>query len=188
MRLPLLSPSDLDPEQQGLYDDMRKGIETNFKGFQSINSDGALMGPWNPWLRFSRFGGPVWELVKALSASPTLPRPVREVAILVTGAHFHSAYELYAHVLVAEARGLPDEKISTIVAGQRPVDLSQQEAVTYDVASALVSGSVLPELVYRQAVKTFGEGGAAELIYLVGLYCLVSVTLNGFDVPVPESA
>ena len=28
--------------------------------------------------------------------------------------------------------------------------------------------------------------GAAELIYLVGLYCLVSVTLNGFDVPVPE--
>jgi 4-carboxymuconolactone decarboxylase len=29
--------------------------------------------------------------------------------------------------------------------------------------------------------------GAAELIYLVGLYCLVSVTLNGFNVPVPES-
>jgi len=28
--------------------------------------------------------------------------------------------------------------------------------------------------------------GAAELIYLVGLYCLVSVTLNGLDVPVPE--
>jgi len=25
------------------------------------------------------------------------------------------------------------------------------------------------------------------LIYLVGLYCLVSVTLNGFNVPVPES-
>jgi 4-carboxymuconolactone decarboxylase len=31
-----------------------------------------------------------------------------------------------------------------------------------------------------------GVNGAAELIYLVGLYCLVSVTLNGFDVPVPE--
>ncbi|MGA8623390.1 MAG: carboxymuconolactone decarboxylase family protein, partial [Pseudolabrys sp.] len=25
-----------------------------------------------------------------------------------------------------------------------------------------------------------------ELSYLVGLYCLVSVTLNSFDVPVPE--
>jgi hypothetical protein len=186
MRLPLLSRSNLSPEQQELYDDMRNGIESNFRGFTAISSDGALIGPWNPWLHFSKFGGPIWELVKALSTSPTLPRPVREVAILVTGAHVHSAYELYAHVLVAEARGLPDEKIATIVAGQRPADLSREEAVTYDVASALVSGSVLPELVYRQAVATFGEDGAAELIYLVGLYCLVSVTLNGFDVPVPE--
>ena len=188
MRLPLLSPSNLSPEQQELSDDMRNGIESNFKGFQAINNDGALIGPWNPWLRFSKFGGPIWELVKALSTSPTLPRPVREVAILVTGAHFHSAYELYAHVLIAEARGLPDEKIATIVAGQRPADLSREEAVAYDVASALVSGSVLPELVYRQAVATFGEDRTAELIYLVGLYCLVSVTLNGFDVPVPEGS
>ena len=138
MHLPLLAPSDLSPEQQKLYEDMRQGIESNFKGFQAINSEAALMGPWNPWLRFSKFGGPIWELVKALSTSPTLPRAVREVAILVTGAHFHSAYELYAHVLIAEARRLPDEKIATIVAGQRPADLSREEAVTYDVALALV--------------------------------------------------
>ena len=26
----------------------------------------------------------------------------------------------------------------------------------------------------------------AELVNLVGLYCMVSVTLSGFDVPVPE--
>jgi hypothetical protein len=51
---------------------------------------------------------------------------------------------------------------------------------------ALVSGSVLPELLYRQSVATFGEEGTAELINLVGLYCLVSVTLNGFDVAVPQ--
>jgi 4-carboxymuconolactone decarboxylase len=49
------------------------------------------------------------------------------------------------------------------------------------------SGPHLPELIYRQAVAAFGQHGAAELIYLVGLYCLVSVTLNGFDVPVPQS-
>jgi hypothetical protein len=35
-------------------------------------------------------------------------------------------------------------------------------------------------------VATFGDGSTAELIYLVGLYCLVSATLNGFDVPMPE--
>jgi 4-carboxymuconolactone decarboxylase len=125
-------------------------------------------------------------LVKALSTSPSLPRPVREVAILVTGAKFKSAYEIYAHVLVAELRGIADEKIATIIAGQRPGDLTPEEAVAYDMASALVSGGVLPQLTYQQAVTFFGEGGAAELISLVGLYCMVSVTLNGYDVPVPE--
>jgi hypothetical protein len=187
MRLPLIPPSKIAPDQRPLYDDMRKGIETNFKGFTAISDDGTLIGPWNPWLHFAKFGGPVWELVKALSSSPSLPRPVREVAILVTGAKFHSAYEIYAHVLVAELRGLSDDKIATIVAGQRPNDLTRDEAVTYDVASALVSGGVLPALTYQQAVATFGEQGTAELIYLVGLYCMVSVTLNGFDVPVPEN-
>ena len=64
-------------------------------------------------------------------------------------------------------------------------DLTREEAVAYDLASALVSGGVLPELTYRQAVDLFGEAGTAEFIYLVGLYCMVSVTLNGFDVPIP---
>ncbi len=186
MRLATIPPAELSAAQRPLYDDMKNGIETNFKGFKAIAPDGSLIGPWNPWLRFAKFGGPVWELVKALSTSPTLPRPVREVAILVTGARYHAGYEIYAHVLVAELRHLSDEKIATIVAGQRPVDLTHEESVAYDVASALNAGGTLPELCYKQAVATFGEEAAAELIYLVGLYCMVSVTLNGFDVPVPE--
>jgi hypothetical protein len=88
---------------------------------------------------------------------------------------------------VAENRGLTDEKLSTIVAGQRPVDLTKQEGVAYDFASALVNGGVLPELTYKAAVNEFGLHGAAELSYLIGLYCMVSVTLNTFDVPVPEN-
>ncbi|MGO8955042.1 MAG: carboxymuconolactone decarboxylase family protein [Rhodomicrobium sp.] len=186
MRLPLIPPAKLSREQRPLYEDMKKGIETSFKGFKAMCDDGTLIGPWNPWLHYSKFGGPVWELTKALSSSPSLPRPVREVAILVTGAKFKAGYEIYAHVLVAELRMLSDEKISTIVAGQRPANLSREEAVAYDVASALVTGGTLPELCYNQAVATFGEQAAAELIYLVGLYCMVAVTLNGFNVPVPD--
>lgn len=188
MRLPPISPSELDGKLRPLYQDMREGIERNFKGFTAIDAEGRLIGPWNPWLRFPKFGAPVWELVKAMSTDPSLPRPVREVAILVTGARFHAAYEIYAHVMVAELRGISDAKIATIVAGQRPVDLTREEAIAYDMAAALVTGGVLPELTYRQAVGAFGEGGAAELISLVGLYCMVSVTLNGFDVPLPEAS
>jgi 4-carboxymuconolactone decarboxylase len=186
MRLPILSPAALGCEQNPLYEDMRNGIKSHFEGFASVRSDGALLGPWNPWLHEPKFGKPVWELVKAMVANPCLAPAVREVAILVTGVHFRSAYELYAHVLLAEERGLSDEKLSTIVAGQRPTDLTRPESVAYDFASALVNGGVVPELTYRAAEKEFGAKGAAELSYLVGLYCMVSITLNTFDVPVPE--
>jgi 4-carboxymuconolactone decarboxylase len=186
MRLPILDPADLSDEQKPLYKDMRAGIEKSFKGFVNMRPDGALLGPWNPWLSEPKFGKPVWDLVKAIASNPLLPPAVREVAILVTGSHFRSGYELYAHVLVAEQRGLSDEKLATIVAGQRPVDLTRQEAVAYDFAAALVNGGVLPELTYKAAVEQFGAHGAAELSYLIGVYCMVSVTLNTFDVPVPE--
>src|SRR5580704_2837953 len=135
MRLKLIEPSRLTPEQKPLYENMKSGIETNFKGFKAIRDDGTLIGPWNPWLKFPKIGGPVWALVKALSTAPTLPKPVREVAILVTGANFHSGYELYAHVLMAELRGLDDDTIATIVAGQRPSNLEDDEALAYDAAS-----------------------------------------------------
>jgi len=45
----------------------------------------------------------------------------------------------------------------------------------------------LPELNYQLAAAEFGAHGVAELVHLVGLYCTVSVTLNGFNVPVPEA-
>jgi hypothetical protein len=76
-------------EQRPLYADMKAGIEKSFQGFKTIAEGGALMGPWNPWLHEPKFGKPIWDLTLALSVSPSLPRTVREVAILVTGAVFH---------------------------------------------------------------------------------------------------
>lgn len=50
MRLPPLLPADLTPEQQALYRDMRSDIARGYKAFKVVREDGALMGPWNPYL------------------------------------------------------------------------------------------------------------------------------------------
>ena len=186
MRLPLIAPDSLSDDQKPLYDDMKAGIAEKFDAFEAIREDGALMGPCNPWLHEPEIGGAIWNLTKAMSMQATLPDNARQIAILVTGAHFNAAYEIYAHVAVAEREGMTEERLSTLVAGVKPTGLAGEEEVAYDVAHALVTGSVLPRPTYDMAVKTFGQHGANELIYLVGLYCLVSVTLNGFNVPVPE--
>ena len=81
---------------------------------------------------------------------------------------------------------MPAERLATLVADLKPTDLSKDESVAFDFAYALSRGGTLPEPLYRLAVATFGQHGTNELIYLVGLYALVSTTLNGFNVPVPE--
>ena len=185
MRLPPLPPSRLTPEQRTLHDDMAGVIAAKFKGFVSRREDGALVGPFNPMLHFPQFGQAAWDYTKALVAGSTLPRAAHEVAILVTGARFNSRYELYAHEHVAANSGLSDAKIAAIAAGQRPADLSLEEAAAYDMASALVRGGAVPETTFQAARRMFGEAGTAELVFLVGGYCLVSVMLNAYDVSVP---
>jgi 4-carboxymuconolactone decarboxylase len=44
----------------------------------------------------------------------------------------------------------------------------------------LINGGVLPGPTYRYALAL------AELTYLVGHYCFVSTTLNGFAIGVPD--
>ena len=186
MRLPLIAPPDLTPEQKPLYDDMRKGIASNFNAFIVERDDGALMGPWNPWLHEPAIGKAIWNLTLAMTQNAALPDNVRQIAILVVGARFDAAYEIYAHIAVAEKEGMSPERLATLVADLKPTDLSKDEGVAYDLAYALSRGGTLPEPLYRLAVVTFGQHGTNELIYLVGLYALVSTTLNGFNVPVPE--
>jgi 4-carboxymuconolactone decarboxylase len=186
MRLPLIARADLTPEQKPLYDAMRKGIASNFNAFKVEREDGALMGPWNPWLHEPAIGKAIWDLTLSMTANATLKDNIRQIAILVVGAHFNAAYEIYAHIAVAEHEGMKEQRLATLVAGLKPADLADDEALAFDVTHSLVGGGVLPEPLYRLSVTTFGQHGTNELIYLVGLYCLVSMTLNGFNVPVPE--
>jgi hypothetical protein len=110
MRLPLIAPADLTSEQRPLYDDMRKGIASNFNAFKVEREDGALMGPWNPWLHEPAIGKAIWDLTLAMTANASLPDNVRQIAILVVGARFDAAYELYAHIAVAEREGMKPER------------------------------------------------------------------------------
>jgi hypothetical protein len=186
MRLPPIAPADLTPEQKSLYDDMLKGISSNFNAFKTLRDDGAMIGPWNPWLHEPAIGKAIWELILAITAGAVLPDNVRQVVILTVGGQFDAAYEIYAHIAVAEREGMSEPRLAALCAGLKPSDLTHEENVGFDVAYKLVHGGVLPEPQYRLAVETFGQHGANELFYLVGLYSLVSTTLNAYNVPVPE--
>ena len=188
MRLVPIPPTKLKDEQRQLFDSIVNFTKAQHPKFAFEDEDGALVGPFNPMLHFPQFGKAAWGVNVALSENTTLPKPVHELIILVTGARFSSRYELYAHELVAGSAGLSDAKIASLAAGGRPGDLTAEESVAFDVASVLTRGAQLPDTTYKAAVAAFGEQGVAEIIYLVGFYCLISVLLNGYDAAVPGRA
>lgn len=95
MRLPLIPPAQLSAEQRPLYDDMRKGICSSFRTFKAVREDGALMAPW---LHDPAIGSVICQLALAMKAKASLRDEVRQTAILVVGARYNAAYELYTHV------------------------------------------------------------------------------------------
>jgi 4-carboxymuconolactone decarboxylase len=187
MRLPLLPPASLSAEQKKLYDDMVAVIEANFGELVARREDGALIGPFNGWLHFPQFGGPAWAFNKALIEHSVLPAAIHQIVILVTAAKFGARYEIYGHEYFARRAGVAEDKIATIAAGQRPTDLTRDEGVAYDMAAALNRGAPLPRSTYGAAFAAFGEEGLAEIVFLVGCFSMVGVTLNAFDASVPGS-
>lgn len=187
MRLPLLPPTGLTAAQQTLYADIRAVIDSSFGELAACRDDGALLGPFNGWLHFPQFGSPAWAFNRSLWVHRVLPGDIHQLVILVTVAKFKARYAVNGHEYFAERAGLSEDKVATIVAGERPVDLTDDERAAYDMAAALNRGGVLPETTYRAVERRFGELGAAEIVFLVGCFSMVSVTLNAFDVDAPSA-
>ena len=186
MRLPTLPPDRLTAEQRALYDRNVEQIAHGFTAFRTAREDGALLGPWGVFLHEPAVGHAHYDVIGAVTAMKRLAPSAKQVAILVVGARFKAAYELYAHTAVAAAEGMDPAKVATLAAGGRPLDLTAEEAYAYDVASALLDGGVLPGATYRAARDRLGQGALTELVLWVGTYAQVAVTLNAFDVPSEE--
>jgi 4-carboxymuconolactone decarboxylase len=187
MRLPLIPPTELSPEQRLLYDDMKAGIAAKYSTFTTMRSDGALLGPWSAWLHDPDLGHALWSATKGMTRFRHLPEMVRQIVILTVGARLGAAYEIYAHGAVALANGMGDERLATLAAVLRPADPTSEEAIGYDMATALLGGGTLASPIWQRALTVFGGKGTREIVYLVGHYCFISMTLNGFAISVPDN-
>ena len=187
MRLQPLPPDTLSPELRYVHDEIANLIGNSQSQVTMIDAQGALLGPFPPMLHYPQFGIPALSFIRTLDQHATLDKRVREVAILTVGSAFGARFELYAHEIMAKAFGLSANTVAALAAGVRPADLSEQETIAYIVSRSLVTGHIVPDSTYRQAVYLLGQDGVAELFFLVGSYSLIAMILNGFDMPAPEN-
>ena len=162
MRLPFIPPAELSPEQKPLYGDMKAGIAAKYSALKTMRPDGAILGPWSAWLHDPDLGHALWGATKGMTRFRHLPEMVRQIVILTVGARFGAAYEIYAHGTVALANGMSTERLATMAAGLRPADLTSEEGIGYDMATALLGGGTLASPIWERALAVFGGEGTRQ--------------------------
>ena len=182
-----MPPGALEGESLYVHNEIARLIGHSQSQVNMMNSEGALVGPFPPMLRFPQFGVPALSFIRTLDTHATLDKRVREVAILTVGAAFNARFELYAHEIMAESFGFSPATIAALASGNHPQGLNESETVAHHIASALCTGRIVPDSLYREALALFGEEAVAELIFLIGSYTLIATVLNGFDVPSPNN-
>lgn len=174
MRLKLLSPGEMNPDQRAIHD-------------ESVASKrGAAPPPMFAWLSSPEMARHATRLGAFLRYDTTLTPQLSELAILVTARHWSAHYEWYAHKKMALAAGLDPQIIADINARRTPQLSDPKAQVIHDVSKSLHETHAVPEPLYGKARDLLGERGLAELIGLLGYYTLVSMTLNTYEFGLPE--
>jgi 4-carboxymuconolactone decarboxylase len=174
MRLKLISPGEMNPDQKATYDEAVAGKR------------GAAPAPMLAWLNSPEMARHATRLGEVLRFNTMFPPKLSEIAILVTARHFTAHYEWWAHKRLALRGGLDVAIIDAIRDRRSPQFDDPKAQMIYDVAKSLHEGHGLSRSLYEEAVKLLTERGLIEIIGLCGYYTLVSLTLNTFEFGLPD--
>lgn len=124
-----------------------------------------------------------------VSALAPITKRQKEIVVLVGALHWKAQFEWHVHQGHAQKVGITSAQISAIAARQ-PSDLfeDQLENLTYELAVALHGQGSVPQELYARAMASMGHKGVSDLIGLVGLYTMIAMTLNFYDIPAPTGS
>ncbi|MDE2198755.1 MAG: carboxymuconolactone decarboxylase family protein [Rhodospirillales bacterium] len=174
MRLPILPPDQMTNEQRAVH------------AATAAGKRGRVSPPVEMWLHSPVLADRAQRLGEFIRYETSLPPALGEMAILLTARHWGSHYEWYAHRRLALAAGL-DPAIIDAIRDERVPDLPDAGArAIYDYATSLHRARAVSQAQHDAVVAAFGARGVVELVGICGYYTLVSMTLNAFDIPLPD--
>ncbi len=174
-RLVPLDLANLTPEQKEVADAIVSGPR------------GGLRGPFDAWLRSPVLADRAQKVGEFCRFSSSLPKHLSEFAIILTGKHWKAQYEFFAHARMAIEAGLPRETVEAVRTGTVPVLRDDAERAVYAFVTEYFATNRVSDGTYQAALATLGgERGVVDLVGIVGYYGLVSMTLNVFDVGLPD--
>ena len=172
-RLPELNEATLSPEQKTVYD----GI---------MRLRGRVRGPFAVWLRNAELADGALKLQELFASRVNTERRLIQLMILVAARYAGAEYAWYIHEPHALQHGITREIVEAIREQRTPDFTREDERLVYDITLELNTTHRLSEPTFRRGMAMFGEQRLVELVSGVGFYAMVAMTLNAFDVEVPD--
>ncbi len=147
---------------------------------------GRVPAPLKAWLYSPEFGRRAQHLGEFLRYDTGLGPALSELAILVTGRFWTAQYEWYAHKREALKAGIDPAIIEAIARRETPTFADATSELVFRYSNRLLKDGRVDAALHEEAAAVLSEAGVVELVGLIGYYSLVAMTLNAFDIGLPE--
>jgi len=174
MRVATLPLEDMTPDQRAAHDEVVAGVR------------GRMPAPMRAWIHSAELASHAQKLGAFLRYHTSLPATLSELAILVTARYWTSHFEWYAHKRDGLKAGLDPKIIAAIAERREPEFRDKAQDVVYRYSKALHEDKAVSKALHDAAVAALGERGVVELVGILGYYSLVSMTLNAFEIGLPD--
>jgi len=174
-RLPQLKLEDTTGDQRALADRMIKETRS------------GLSGPFNSMLRSPQMSEGLMSLYNYFRHNTALPRPLVELAILVTAREWSAPFEWYMHYPLARTEGVSPALLADLRAGKRPASMKPDETAVYEFSTELLRNHKVADTTYQKTLSLLGEKNLVDLTTLIGTYATYAALLNVNEVKIPDN-
>lgn len=173
-RIPLPDLARLSAEQQLVADEVAAGPR------------GDVRGPVRLWLHSPELAGLAQKLGEFLRWRTVLQPRISELIILVTARHYDSHYIWFNHAPLALKHGLSPQAMEDIRNRKTPLELGEDEAAAYRLASEVLSRNGATDETLARARQFFGDRGVIEVGALIAHYHSGAIALSFSDITLPD--
>ncbi len=173
-RLPTIPPSAYDEAQKKAAEDFLAARKT------------PVFGPFEPLIYSPELMSQARAMGDYLRFKSALGNRLSELVILLTARDWTQDYEWHVHAPIAAKTGISEAIIQAIRDGRRPVSMSADETIVYDMTMELLRTKRVSNESFANIEQRFGKQGAVDLAGIVGYYSFLALELNMAQYRVPK--
>ena len=145
-------------------------------------------GPFNIYLRSPQMAELSQPYSDYLRFKAPMPRKLKEIATMLTARYWGGQYVWYSHRQQALDAGLSPAFIAALAAGERPANMSADEATMYDFTTQLLTTRQVSDANFKALAALVGERGIVELVATIGHFTGLTMLFVVDRYPVPAGA